>query len=94
MVQEKESGPLRLWIAGCATGEEVYSIAVMVAEALGGIEAITKPKVQIFATDIDDRALEIGRAGSYPISAANDIRRNIWTNTSSLTRAGLRYDRS
>ncbi|MEM9146938.1 MAG: chemotaxis protein CheB [Pseudomonadota bacterium] len=65
--------PLRIWISGCATGEEVYSIAMLVAEALGGLDAISKDKVQIFATDIDTAALRIARAGRYSLAAADDI---------------------
>lgn len=64
---------IRVWVPGCATGEEAYSIAILVAEALGGLEKLSKDKLQIFATDIDDRALGIGRKGKYPASAASDI---------------------
>ncbi|GAB5445767.1 chemotaxis protein CheB [Gymnodinialimonas sp.] len=73
MVQGKDLGQLRVWVAGCATGEEVYSIAIILAEAMGGIDKLKKSRVQIFATDIDDRALEVARRGSYPITAAADI---------------------
>ncbi|WP_010137185.1 chemotaxis protein CheB [Oceanicola sp. S124] len=64
---------LRVWVTGCATGEEAYSIAILFAEALGGPKALKKRQVQIFATDIDDRALDVARRGVYPISAAQDI---------------------
>lgn len=73
MVADKSRGPFRLWIAGCASGEEVYSIAITLAEALGGLEHLKAAQVQIFATDIDDRALDVARRGSYPITAAADI---------------------
>lgn len=73
LVDNRDADQLRLWVAGCATGEEVYSIAIMVAEAMGGLDAMHKSRVQIFATDLDDRALEVARRGSYPISAAADI---------------------
>ncbi|ABD55481.1 chemotaxis protein CheB [Jannaschia sp. CCS1] len=73
MVEGKDLGQLRIWVAGCATGEEVYSIAIILAEAMGGIDRLKKSRVQIFATDIDDRALEVARRGSYPITAAADI---------------------
>lgn len=73
MVEGKDLGQLRIWVAGCATGEEVYSIAIILAEAMGGLEKLKKSRVQIFATDIDDRALEVARRGSYPITAAADI---------------------
>jgi chemotaxis protein methyltransferase CheR/two-component system CheB/CheR fusion protein len=73
MVAENGTGQMRLWVAGCATGEEVYSIAIMLAEAMGGLEALRKTRLQIFATDIDDRALGVARRGSYPITAVSDI---------------------
>lgn len=66
-------GPTRVWVAGCATGEEAYSIAILIAELLGGLHALTKNNVQIFATDIDQNAIEIARKGVYPIAAAQDI---------------------
>ncbi len=55
---------IRVWVPGCATGEEVFSIAILLREALDGVES--PPKIQIFATDIDERALEVARAGRYP----------------------------
>lgn len=73
LVSGKDLSQLRVWVAGCATGEEVYSIAIILAEALGGLEQLKKSRLQIFATDIDHRALEVARRGSYPISAAADI---------------------
>lgn len=73
LVASKDLGQIRIWVAGCATGEEAYSIAIILAEAMGGIEKLKKSRVQIFATDIDDRALEVARRGSYPITAAADI---------------------
>ncbi|WP_339107047.1 chemotaxis protein CheB [Thioclava sp. GXIMD4216] len=72
-VSDGAQEPLRVWIAGCATGEEAYSIAILIVEALGGLAKVEKDKLQIFATDIDDRALAIGRRGQYPASAVTDI---------------------
>lgn len=65
--------PIRVWVAGCATGEEAYSIAILLAEALGGLDAISSDSIQIFATDIDEDALNVGRKGVYPYSAVADI---------------------
>jgi chemotaxis protein methyltransferase CheR/two-component system CheB/CheR fusion protein len=73
LVARASDDQLRIWVAGCATGEEAYSIAILVSEAVGGPKHPTKRRVQIFATDIDDRALEAGRRGVYPITAAEDI---------------------
>jgi two-component system CheB/CheR fusion protein len=65
------SGAVRVWVPGCATGEEVYSIAMLMREHLDSLSA--PPKVQIFATDIDDGALAIARAGRYPGQLLKDI---------------------
>ncbi|WP_299144965.1 chemotaxis protein CheB [uncultured Tateyamaria sp.] len=69
----RSGGPVRVWVVGCATGEEAYSIAITIAEILGGIGALAKNNVQIFATDIDQNAIEVARRGVYPIAAAQDI---------------------
>jgi chemotaxis methyl-accepting protein methylase/signal transduction histidine kinase/chemotaxis response regulator CheB len=55
--------PLRIWSVGCATGEEPYSIAILISEILG--KEIHNRTVQIFATDIDENALSTGRRGFY-----------------------------
>ncbi len=73
LVERKGNDPIRVWVAGCATGEEAYSIAILLGEAMGGIEYLDKSRVQIFATDIDARALDVARAGLYPISAAQGV---------------------
>lgn len=65
------SDAVRVWVPGCATGEEAYSIAILLSEHLrrmgGG------PRLQIFASDIDERSLEIGRVGRYPAATAIDV---------------------
>jgi chemotaxis methyl-accepting protein methylase/signal transduction histidine kinase len=61
--------PFRIWVAGCATGEEAYSALILAAEALGGPEALGRRRVQAFATDIDDAALAVARRGVYPREA-------------------------
>jgi len=66
-------GPVRIWVAGCATGQEAFSIAALFAEAMGGVSNLEGQKLQIFATDIDEAALSVARAGRYPVSAADDI---------------------
>jgi len=62
---------IRLWIPGCATGEEAYSLAILCAEHRA--RAADPPAVQIFATDIDDGALAEARAGRYPDTIAADL---------------------
>jgi len=62
---------LRFWIAGCSTGQEAYSLAILVHEALQ--KDLKQLKVKIFATDIDRTALETASVGIYPRSIAKDI---------------------
>lgn len=64
---------LRIWVAGCATGEEAYSVAILAAEALGGFPNIAKNGLQVFATDIDEAAIEQARRGLYPETALQDL---------------------
>jgi two-component system, chemotaxis family, CheB/CheR fusion protein len=58
------SETVRIWVPGCATGEEVYSIAILVREHMDTLRV--SPKVQLFATDIDEHALVVARTGRYP----------------------------
>ncbi|HBG20213.1 MAG TPA: chemotaxis protein CheR [Desulfobulbaceae bacterium] len=63
--------PVRVWVCGCASGEEAYSIAILLQEHLETLKPAFK--VQVFATDIDPRAIEQARSGIYPASIAADI---------------------
>ncbi|MGP6086696.1 chemotaxis protein CheB [Antarctobacter jejuensis] len=71
------SNPLRVWVAGCATGEEAYSIAFILCDLLGYPQNDGARRIQIFATDLDDAALARGRAGAYPSNAATGIPRKM-----------------
>jgi signal transduction histidine kinase/chemotaxis methyl-accepting protein methylase/chemotaxis response regulator CheB len=62
---------LRIWVTACATGEEAYSMAILITEAIAKIEK--KIKAKIFATDVDHQALRIATEGVYPLTIANDI---------------------
>lgn len=62
---------LRIWIPGCSTGEEAYSIAILCKEASKKVKR--NLPFQIFATDIDVNAIEYARAGTYPTSIAVDV---------------------
>ncbi|CAN5276806.1 PAS domain S-box protein [soil metagenome] len=63
LVAQSGAGPLRVWSAGCASGEEAYSLAICLAEAMG-VEAF-RQRVKIYATDVDEEALAHARGGSY-----------------------------
>ena len=63
--------PVRVWVCACASGEEAYSIAILLQEH---IETLRQSfKIQVFATDIDSNAISQARAGIYPPSIAADI---------------------
>lgn len=62
---------IRIWVLGCATGEEAYSLAMLLREHMATLES--PPHVQIFATDIDARALAVARAGRYAESIAKEV---------------------
>ncbi len=64
------SQQVRIWVPGCATGEEAYTLAMLCAERGGNLGG---PQVQIFATDIDEEALVEARAGRYPSTIAADL---------------------
>ena len=65
--------PLRVWVAGCSTGEEVYSLAIVLTEALLALDAGTRPDFKIFATDIDGDAIDRARIARYPASISSAV---------------------
>jgi two-component system, chemotaxis family, CheB/CheR fusion protein len=62
---------VRVWVVGCASGEEVYSLAMVLAEHAETLD--DPPRIQLFATDIDERGYTLGRAGLYAPAAVVDI---------------------
>ena len=72
LVKSHDAGhPVRIWVAGCATGEEAYSLAMLVIEKISTLRKDVK--LQLFASDVDERALTIARNGVYPDSIAEDV---------------------
>ncbi|CAA9484928.1 MAG: Multidomain signal transduction protein including CheB-like methylesterase, CheR-like methyltransferase and BaeS-like histidine kinase [uncultured Rubrobacteraceae bacterium] len=73
LIEEARKGDrqLRIWSAGCATGEEAYTLAIMLSELLGSEAALAD--VRIFATDIDREAVDFARRGVYPAGALSGI---------------------
>ncbi|MBC8873605.1 MAG: PAS domain S-box protein [Planctomycetes bacterium] len=69
--EHQDDFPIRVWVAGCATGEEPYSIAMLLSEQLQAAEKVCD--IQMFASDIDQDALAVARAGIYPESIAADV---------------------
>ena len=69
--EKKKAGELRVWIPGCATGEEVYSIGICVHEALARTKA--KISAQIFGTDLSEAAVGAARAGVFSANAVREV---------------------
>jgi two-component system, chemotaxis family, CheB/CheR fusion protein len=63
--------PIRIWVAGCSTGEEVYSIAICLLEFLA--DRAVQPPIQIFATDISELSIDKARAGIYTENQMGDV---------------------
>jgi two-component system CheB/CheR fusion protein len=63
--------PLRVWVPGCATGEEAYSVAMLLHAQMQ--QANRPPNVQIFGTDLDGHAIDVARAGVYPEGICADV---------------------
>jgi two-component system, chemotaxis family, CheB/CheR fusion protein len=79
---------LRIWSAGCATGEEAYSLAMLVAEALG--DDVGRLGVRIFATDLDLDAIAFARRGTYAASVVSDVPEELLSRW--FTKTGDRYE--
>lgn len=72
LVRDQPAGqPLRIWIAGCSTGEEAYSIAILFHEEIA--RSKRSIKLQIFASDLDEEAVATAREGSYPAAISADV---------------------
>ncbi len=65
-----EDSVIRIWVAGCSSGEEAYSIAMVLLEFLGPRASFS---IQIFATDVDESALALARLGVYPLNIEADV---------------------
>jgi two-component system CheB/CheR fusion protein len=83
--------PVRVWVPGCATGEEAYSIAICLLEFFSERGSI--PSVQLFATDINEAALVKARAGIYPDSIAQDVSAERLRQFFTRTEAGYRISK-
>ena len=71
LANRPNSTPIRIWVPGCSTGEEVYSIAIALFESLS--ETTLMPPIQIFATDISDSAIDRARTGIYLENSMVDV---------------------
>ncbi len=72
LVKERPvKNPIRIWVPGCSTGEEVYSIAIVLFESL--LDRNVNPTIQMFATDVSERAIETARTGIYLENSMVDV---------------------
>ncbi|GGD97017.1 methyltransferase [Aureimonas endophytica] len=68
---KRRDDQLRVWVIGCSTGEEAYSIAILLREHMATLDEV--PQVQIFASDLDGRALASARVGRFSADIARDV---------------------
>lgn len=71
MKNRQPGEPVRVWVPGCSTGEEAYSIAILLIEFLGD-DDVNNP-IQIFGTDTNETLIEKARAGIYPVSIKTEV---------------------
>ena len=73
LIAARPGQTLRAWVAGCSTGEEAYSLAIVFKEALDAIRPAVRRTLQIFATDLDRDAIDKARVGAFPENIAGDV---------------------
>jgi two-component system CheB/CheR fusion protein len=71
LAQREGDQTLRVWVPGCATGEEAYSVAILLYEQIRKADRLHQ--MQIFATDLDEQAIEVARSGLYSEGIAADV---------------------
>lgn len=71
LMESRAQGELRIWVAACSTGQEAYSLAMLLADMARTMQ--DPPLIHIFASDIDQHALSVARAGLYPESVRDEV---------------------
>nr|MBP8310751.1 PAS domain-containing protein [Burkholderiaceae bacterium] len=71
LAAKSDGDSLRVWVAGCASGEEAYSIAILLRELTGQLDLDLR--IQIYGTDLDDEAIAAARTGRYPRNIEQDL---------------------
>ncbi|MBR8313836.1 PAS domain-containing protein [Burkholderia dolosa] len=90
---ELKQDPIRVWVPACSTGEEVYTIATLLKEALDR-DAQPHRRVQIFGTDINEASIEIARAGRYSLASIDDVPEAFRERTFAATSGGYMVRKS
>ncbi|AMV46009.1 CheR family methyltransferase [Paraburkholderia caribensis] len=83
---ETNDDPIRVWVPACSTGEEVYTIATLLKDALD--RAALHRRVQIFGTDINEASIEVARAGRYSSGSVDDVPEAFRESTFAATSGG------
>ncbi len=86
LIEKPEDEDIRVWVAGCSTGEEAYTLSILFEEAMRKINVWRR--VRIFASDIDKEALQEASFGKYSSSLKNDLSEDILSNYFSTTKEG------
>ena len=73
LLDKRRKGVVRAWSVGCSSGEEAYSLAIVLCEAINAVMHRADFKVQVFATDLDQDAIDKARRGWYPSNIAVDV---------------------
>ncbi|MCX6253870.1 MAG: hypothetical protein NTV31_05265 [Bacteroidia bacterium] len=73
IANQQEGSILRAWVPGCSTGEEAFSLAIVFREALENLKPNRRISLQIFATDLDNEAIDIARKSIYPPNIVADV---------------------
>ncbi|MBW6498693.1 MAG: PAS domain-containing protein [Bacteroidales bacterium] len=73
LLRQNAGATLRAWVAGCSTGEEAYSLAIIFKEVLETIKPRRNISLQVFATDLDQDSIEIARRGLFPENISADV---------------------
>jgi two-component system CheB/CheR fusion protein len=73
LINAKDGAVLRAWVPGCSTGEEAYSLAILLKETLEKVNPHGNISFQIFATDLDNEAIETARKGQFSLNIATDV---------------------
>ena len=73
LARHKPETDVRIWVAACSTGEEAYTLAMLLIEAMQELPRAERPAIKIFATDLDKDAIARARSARYPASIAADI---------------------
>jgi two-component system CheB/CheR fusion protein len=92
MPDRQPETPIRIWVPGCASGEEAYSVAIALQEFLG--ENSSGTPIQIFGTDVSESAIDQARAGTYPESISADVSADRLRRFFTRTEGGYRINKS